>query len=85
MIPDRPTRNIPNMFRTSTPCRSCLRRLRSELHCLGPARYLLWRDDDERSATYSRRVKDCPGCGAALPVAPPDGLRWDGLSPWGTP
>jgi hypothetical protein len=49
-----------------TPCESCGHKLWWEEREVGSIRFVLYFDDDERSATYAEHVLNCPGCGLSL-------------------
>ena len=49
-----------------SPCPHCGHALRSELRRHGAFRFVVYFDNDKRSATYAARVRRCPECSADL-------------------
>jgi predicted RNA-binding Zn-ribbon protein involved in translation (DUF1610 family) len=48
------------------PCPHCGHALRSEVRSKKAFRFVVYFDEDKRSATYAARVRRCPECGADL-------------------
>ena len=53
-------------------CPHCGHALRSEVRRQGAFRFVVYFDNDKRSATYAARVRSCPECGADLRGHAPD-------------
>jgi rRNA maturation protein Nop10 len=47
-------------------CPHCGHSLRSEVRSKRAFRFVVYFDNDKRSATYAARVRSCPECGADL-------------------